>query len=42
MPVDPAPAARVAAPLHHVRKLAFLAGGAATWLAVMLIEKLFA
>jgi hypothetical protein len=40
VPVDPAPPARVAGPIPHFRKLAFVFGFTATLLAVLLASNL--
>jgi hypothetical protein len=40
VPVDPAPLARVAGPIPHFRKLAFVFGATATVLALVLIQQL--
>ncbi len=39
VPVDTPPPARVAGPIPHYRKLAFLAGAVATVLAIMLVNQ---
>jgi hypothetical protein len=40
VPVDPAPPARVAGPIPHFRKLAFVFGATATLLALLLAGNL--
>jgi hypothetical protein len=40
VPVDPTPLARVAGPIPHFRKLAFVFGATATLLMLVLIQQL--
>jgi hypothetical protein len=40
VPVDPLPAARVVAPMRHVRKLAFVFGAGVTLLALYLLTQI--
>ncbi len=40
MPVEPVPAAAIAAPVPHARKLAFLLGALVTWGGILLIQRL--